>query len=508
VPAGGFRAPETIEIDAPSELAAESNRADYIVIAHPRLKEAVEPLAELHRRRGLAVEVVDVVDVYDEFNHGILHPRASRDFLAHAYHRWAPPRPRFVLLVGDASWDTKNARPDSRKYAAMAWKPQHGTRLVGTGDTSYAEEGLHEHRNLMPTWSASGRQGHAASDNWLVAVDGDDFDPDLAIGRLPVVEPEDVEAIVRKTVRYVEEPEVGPWRRSALWVTNEVQTFQARTNRLAAQMASEGFDGVKVYPDPEQVANADLQRALAEALAEGQLLVHFTGHGGRFIWRTGVPDYRDQQDLFTLDDLDALPETRRLPLVLSMTCYSAPFDHPTADSIGEKFLRLADRGAVAVLGASWRNTPGAYFSTVLIDALMTEETIGEAVNQAKRARGRRELTEVYNLLGDPALPLARPVLEVRLAASAAKESALQVSGEVAAAGFTGRAIVDALDAEGELLESLEIEVDGPRFEAWLDSPRAPGAEIASVRAYVWNETVGVDGIASAEVPSDEPDGSR
>ena len=44
-------------------------------------------------------------------------------------------------------------------------------------------------------------------------------------------------------------------------------------------------------------------------------------------------------------------------MVLSMTCYSAPFDHPSADSIGEKFLRVPGKGAVAVLAASWRNAP-------------------------------------------------------------------------------------------------------------------------------------------------------
>ena len=41
-------------------------------------------------------------------NHGILHPKALKDFLSYAYHSWRPPAPRFVLLVGDASWDAKN----------------------------------------------------------------------------------------------------------------------------------------------------------------------------------------------------------------------------------------------------------------------------------------------------------------------------------------------------------------------------------------------------------------
>ncbi|MCB1579078.1 MAG: hypothetical protein KDI81_17550, partial [Xanthomonadales bacterium] len=62
---------------------------------------------------------------------------------------------------------------------------------------------------------------------------------------------------------------------------------------------------------------------------------------------------RKNHDLFTLDDVSELKNGGRLPMVLSMTCYSAPFDNPTEDSIGERFLREAGKGAVAVFAASW-----------------------------------------------------------------------------------------------------------------------------------------------------------
>ncbi len=55
--------------------------------------------------------------------------------------------------------------------------------------TPYAEDAELNHRNLVPTFSYRTSQGHAASDNGLVSVDGDDIYPDLAVGRIPVVEP-------------------------------------------------------------------------------------------------------------------------------------------------------------------------------------------------------------------------------------------------------------------------------------------------------------------------------
>ncbi|MCI0345873.1 MAG: C25 family cysteine peptidase, partial [Chloroflexi bacterium] len=344
--------PARIERDLPSRLRATENRADYLMIAHARLLDATRPLAEAHRRRGLAVGVVDVQDVYDEFGHGIVHPRAIRDFVEYAYRHWERPAPRFVLLVGDASWDTKNAVVEGGNYAN--WPDRQLLTRGGFPSRDapvYTALNSPNDRNLIPTWNAPTPDGHAASDNYFVAVDGDDVVPDLAIGRFPVTEPAEVEAIVEKTLRYLAAPEAGPWRREVLWVTNELVGFQEATDWLAGTLERRGFTAHKVYPQPEEMDNAEHQRTIQAALERGALLVHFHGHGGRNIWRTGPPDFQKNHDLFTLQHIDELPESGRLPLVLSMTCFSAPFDHPNADSIGEKFLRVAGKGAIAVFAA-------------------------------------------------------------------------------------------------------------------------------------------------------------
>ncbi|MGH9464236.1 MAG: C25 family cysteine peptidase [Thermoanaerobaculia bacterium] len=408
VPAGAELRPERVELDRPSALAGVERQADYLMIGHRTLLDAVAPLAAHHRARGLSVEVVDVQDVYDEFNHGILDPRALRDFVAHAVQRWRRPAPRFVLLVGDASWDTKNATVDGANYAN--WPDR---QLLARGgfpakeSAVYGDDPRTNDRNLVPTWNYPSEEGHAASDNWFVAVDGEDFLPDLAIGRLPLAEPEEVAAVVAKTIRYAERAPAGPWRSRLLWLTDEYRSSRVRTDSLAGALAARGFAPTKVYPTP--TTDLEGQRAvLRQALADGHLLVHFVGHGGRFIWRTGPPDLEHQADLFGLEDVEALPPSERLPVVLAVTCYSAPFDHPNADSIGEAFLRVAERGAVAVIAASWRNAPGPEVSQALVEELLAGGTIGEALTRAKRRLLERTFAETYNLLGDPALALALP----------------------------------------------------------------------------------------------------
>ena len=501
--------PVAVVRDQPSRLADPANRADYIMIAHPTLREALTPLAEMHRSRGLDVTVVDIEDVYDEFSHGVVHPTAIKTFLRHANQHWQRPAPRWVLLVGDASWDAKNESAVDANYADWTYRPGETQRFSKNGSTPYAEDAALNRRGLIPTWNHSTSEGHSASDNYFVTVDDDDDLPDMAIGRLPVTEPEEVAHIVAKTVRYVTAPEVGPWRRSALFITNEDPWFQHQSDRLALEMAATGFAPEKVYPASSETSNEHHSRHLIETLDEGQLLVHFLGHGGRYIWQTGPPDLNKNHDLLTLDHLDDLAPTGRLPVVLSMTCYSAPFDHPSADSIGEKLLRLDNRGAIGVVAASWRNTPLPQWGQVLLEELTAPgATMGEAVTAAKRRIQTRVFVETYNLLGDPAVPVALPAAPLELQAAAhtvadATDSGLlHVRGTIGLPAFTGRVLVDLVDASGQTHSTVQLEVDGTGFSAEFEIESEALHAGLIVRAYAWDAAQGVDAAGALTVGTD------
>ncbi len=490
VPEGGHFPVAWIAPDQPSRLLSRQNRADYLMISHASLIEAVRPLAEFHRSRGLEVEIIDVQDIYDEFNFGIVSPYAIRDFISHAYFEWRG-RPEYVLLVGDASWDVHNEDANDKYYADNAYKARQ-INFTKIPSTSYADTG---DRNLVPTFSVETYDGLAASDNGFVAVDGDDFKPELAIGRFPVVTPEEVTSIVDKLIAYASVSEVGPWRRNILWITNEQQGFQRISDTLASSTAADGFSATKVYPRPEEKDNTEHQAFLTQAFNEGQLLVHFLGHGGRYIWRTGPPDFRKNHDLFTLDHLEQLSPSNKLPMILSMTCYSAPFDHPTADSIGEKFLRMSDRGAMAVFAASWRNAPSARFSQMLVEKL-TEPgfTIGKAIMLAKQGESSRIMVETYNLLGDPAAQLAIPGKEIVLNRSHG-EDWIGVSGSVAT-DHGGRFIVDWVDSEGKVLQTEEKASESGEFDAsFAKTESLPHL----ARVYFWNADAGIDAFGTIQL---------
>ncbi|GAH40196.1 unnamed protein product, partial [marine sediment metagenome] len=108
-------------------------------------------------------------DLYDEFNYGAKSPWALRDFLTRAYDNWSP-QPRFVLLVGEASFDP-------RDYLGLGGLDLVPTKLV---DTDFIK---------------------TASDDWFIDFNDDGL-PEMAAGRLPVHSVEEAETMIGKIIAY------------------------------------------------------------------------------------------------------------------------------------------------------------------------------------------------------------------------------------------------------------------------------------------------------------------
>ena len=472
---------------------------DYLIVAHPRLIDAIRPLAQFHEKRGLKVAVLDVNAVYDQFNHGITHPQAIRNLVDVAYHQW-PKKPRFLLLVGDSSFDIRHDTYNDLNYAKWTDNellfPGHFGAVPGTPYPTQPKK-LAD-RNLIPTWQYPSPEGQSASDNAFATVAGKDWHPVVAVGRFPVVEPAEVTAIVDKTLDYLSKPQLGAWRRDVMFITDEIDAFKQASDQIATALGKDGFLADKVYASPLETDNAAHQSAIRDGIDEGRLIVHFIGHGGRYIWRTGPPDLHKNADLFTLDDVSSLKNSERLPMVLSMTCYSAPFDNPTEDSIGERFLREPGKGAIAVFAASWRNSPSPAFSTSIVNELLKPgATIGEAIVRAKKNTADRTLVEMYNLLGDPAVVLERPRDEAKVMLDAERWNT-SVLVDLGPSRFDGNVSIDWLDARGNKLVSSSYHTSDARFR--LPLPTAGAGKVAAIRLYAASPTTGRDAVGGIDFP--------
>jgi hypothetical protein len=200
-----------------------------------------------------------------------------------------------------------------------------------------------------------------------------------------------------------------------------------------------------------------------------------------------------------------------------MTCYSAPFDHPNQDSIGETFLRVPDRGAVGVFAASWRNSPSRSFSQLIIDGLTTPGTpVGAAIMNAKRQTQNRTLVETYNLLGDPAIALAVPQETIELTV-AAKGGGARVTGRIVGAKLKGEGVLEWVGKDLGVVHSERVKVKGQGFAVNVAPDLAARLEGSlGIRAWAMDRRSGRDAVGwwtapvdeaadpTGPVPSDEP----
>ena len=158
----------TIAVARPS-VDITSGSADYIMISHPNFITGLSPLVERRTAQGYTVKVVDVFDIYAQFSNEIFDPQAIRAYIAHAYNQMGT---RYILLVGGDSYDYKN--------------------YLGLGQSSF-----------IPTLYTATDQfaRFAPVDPLYTDVNGDN-QPDLAIGRFPVRDANQLNAIIAKTLAY------------------------------------------------------------------------------------------------------------------------------------------------------------------------------------------------------------------------------------------------------------------------------------------------------------------
>ena len=136
------------------------------------------------------------------------------------------------------------------------------------------------------------------------------------------------------------------------------------------------------------------------------------------------------------------------------------------------------------------------------DVVAARTDIGEAVMRAKREFRSQVLVQTYNLLGDPAIPVAAPSrnLELELEPDPdGRGATLRAKMPTENGSYT--VLADWVGTDGAVLRQDRLESGGGRFSLRLETEDVDGREkLDGVRVYVWDEDQRVDGIGWAESP--------
>jgi hypothetical protein len=353
-----------------NSLLSRSNRADWIVIGPRAFLDTAEPLVRLRLRDGLRARAVAVEDIYESFGHGETTPRAINEFLRYAYQHWSKPALRYVLLLGDGTYDFKD-------YLRTGKQNQIPPLIV---KTSYL-------------WTAS--------DPSFALVNGEDPLPDVAIGRLPAASPDEARSMVSKILAY-EASGAKLGDRVVLVADNPDRTgdFDAHVRELTSGILS------RFEPEPillSQLGAAETRSRIRASFEEGMSLTSYIGHGGIHLWAS--------ENVLETSDVTELGPQSSQPVLVTMNCLNGYFHFPYFDALSEALVKAEDKGAVAAFSPSGLSLdgPAHEFHQVLLTELTSGRAarLGDAVLAAQRNYAQSgalpELLSIYHLLGDPAL---------------------------------------------------------------------------------------------------------
>lgn len=414
VPEAEVRTPAAVSVWQGSTLLDTTQQVDYLMIAHPSLMAAVQPLATMHANSGLSVRVVNVQEVYDLWSDGSLSADAIRSFLAYAYSNYPTPAPTYVLLVGDGSMNF-------RGYSISG---------VPTPRLNY----IPPFQGGFDAWS-----GASISDNAFVTVQGTDLLGEMVISRLPVNSAAETTVVVNKILQY---PLTFPQSRAlhTLWVTDNPDNdnpvfgtqFHMASDETLAPLQPQ-FQAHRVYlcvpglnncpPDPWIYTSALVAReALMNKWNEGQLLLHFTGHGSITTWAGWQADNLFRivwNNLCIPGTTTCLNNGAALPFLLVSSCVNGYFVSPQSDSIDEGLLRASGRGTIGGFTGVTFDTlpPQTHLLRNFVHAVMQEgmtqpgvaATVARARTFAALPFPDNERAAVgHGLTGDPAMKLVEP----------------------------------------------------------------------------------------------------
>lgn len=367
-----FKAPAAVRPWTTAGLRLPSNRAEYLVVTTPGLREAAERLADLRRSQGLEALVVDLDQVMDDFNAGMPSPHALRTFLSWAHLNWELP-PRYVALAGEGTLDYRN--------------------LLGYGD------------NLVPPLMIQSAGGIFPSDNRLGDVNGDGL-PEMAVGRVPVLSAAELDAYTAKIAAYESDP-APDWAGNVMMLADapdQGADFTADSERIAGQVpAPYAVERLHLATTPLAAARGQL----IAGLHRGTAFINYMGHGGL--------DRLSGNGLLSSGDVPGLANGSRLPVLTAMTCTVNRFAVPGVPALGEVLVKSPSGGAAAVWGPSGLSDNGE--ARLLAERFYQsagsgDERLGDRVLRAiaefRSLGGDPNLPRIYDLLGDPALKVPVP----------------------------------------------------------------------------------------------------
>lgn len=260
-------------------------QGNYIIITHPSLQQGFENQVERYRAYRSSIEgggynakIVNIDQLYDQFAYGIAHhPIAIRKFINYMLSHAQTP-PQMVLLLGKA---------------VTLDKIKHNTLAAA--------------QDLVPTW------GSTAADIFLAAANSNTYRPQLAIGRIPALAPQEVKDYLDKLIEYETYLDADcstpvdtfAWRKNAVIIGNYRSTEPATLSHVTGLLAQyqgmfqSGRWGANIAKKTLSIELYDSLQLAFNAYSEGVGLLYYNS--------VNTPNNSKIDSLFSINNSNKYP---------------------------------------------------------------------------------------------------------------------------------------------------------------------------------------------------------
>jgi len=341
--------------------------------------ESFQTYADWNRKSGTDIHVTKFSDINANAN----NPDIIKDHIIDAYNNWEVA-PTYVLIIGD--------------------------------------EGVFPHKIVTyPDYSFP-------SDDYFVEIEGNDYFPEMMIGRFTNQGDYRMRVMINKYQLYEEKPyvEETDWFKHGVCCSNNDYASQVDTKRFAYRRMVEngGFVVDSMMSDGSWGGWGCTYNTndVVDRIEEGRGFLNYRGEGWYSGWNASCYD-------FNTNDVSSLQNGQKFTFVTSIGCGVAGFHSNGGNCFGEEWIQVgtisSPRGGVAFIGPT-SNTHTTYNNKIdkgIYQGMFREhmDTPGQALMRGKlymfNVFGNEYWVEyhykIYHVLGDPSLHIWKDVpLEV------------------------------------------------------------------------------------------------
>ena len=318
----------------------------------PETNNANSPVSSFNK-----VVLVDIDELYDQYAFGIpKNPMAIKNFINAALNNQSPQEwevePTHCFIIGK-----------SIRYPSFRYNPNYYTQC------------------LVPTF------GMQPSDNILMSSDIFSYKPQIAIGRLPATNPDEVRIYLDKVIEYENaftqaelhcDIEHRRWMKNALFINkgwdNEELDYLSNFSEVYADYAQSAPGGMTIVNTlNDNCSHCSFPSPLLPGYIEdGLAFINYNGHSTGLYWQ------------YDIEEPAAYNNEGKYPFILSNSCFVGQIHETSNDQMSIEYVLAEERGAIAFLATLFLAYP-AYldiFSEALTHNLFIDyygETIGSSI---------------------------------------------------------------------------------------------------------------------------------